>query len=280
MPHVISRDGTKIAFDQAGHGQPLVIVGGALSDRRFSKLVDLAERLSDRFTVVNYDRRGRGDSRDAQEYSVERELEDLRAVIDAIGGSASVWGWSSGAILAARAARAGVPIDSLMLYEPPFLVDDSRPVPPADLAAQLTELVQAGRRSAAVKLFFVKGMGMPSIIPIVLRLTPMWPRLKRLAHTIPYDWALLGDDINGKPLDPAEWSTLTARTLVMSGSKSPAQLRTAARALAEVLPNAEHRELERQSHNVAMKALAPVIADYVAGARRPVAAPDGQSAVA
>ena len=266
MPYVTSRDGTPIAYDRVGQGPPLILVAGALSDRRFSKLVQLADLLSDDFTVVNYDRRGRGDSGDSAPYAMEREFEDLQAVIDAVGGSAAVWGWSSGAVLAARAAAAGVAIDDLVLYEPPFLVDDSRTPPPADLLAQLTRVVGEGRRSDAIKLFFVKGMGLPAVVPAAMRLTPMWRRLKRVAHTIPYDWTLLGDDHLGRPLNADDWAPVTARTLVVSGSKSPTQLRNAARALAAVLPNGEHRELPGQSHNPSTKALAAVLIERLTGA--------------
>ena len=120
---------------------------------------------------------------------------------------------------------------------------------------------------------------MPAFIPVVMRLLPLWRRLKRVAHTIPYDWALLGDDHQGKPLDPAEWAPVTAPAVVLSGAKSPAQLRNAARAMAAVLPNAEHVELPGQSHNPSMKVLAPVLVDHLArdderapAAARPVAA--------
>ena len=275
MPYVTSRDGTQIAYDQVGTGPPLILVGGALSERRFSKLVQLAELLAGHFTVVNYDRRGRGDSGDTPPYALEREFEDLQAVIDAVGGTASVWGWSSGAVLAVRAAGAGVTIDRLALYEPPFLVDDSRKPPPADFEAQLARLLAEDRRSDAVKLFFVKGMGMPSVIPNLMRLLPFWRRLKALAHTIPNDWAMLGHDHQGKPLVLEEWAAVSQPTVVLAGAKSPAQLRNAARALAEVLPNATHRELPGQSHNPSMKALAPVLIEHLADgdARSAAAAP-------
>ena len=268
MPYVTSRDGTRIAYDHVGDGPPLVLVGGALSERRFSKLVQLAELLAGHFTVVNYDRRGRGDSGDTPPYALEREYEDLQAVVDVVGGTASAWGWSSGAVLAARAAGAGVTLDRLALYEPPFLVDDSRQPPPADFEAQLARLLAEDRRGDAVKLFFVKGMGMPSVIPNVMRLLPFWRRLKALAHTIPNDWAMLGHDHQGKPLVAAEWAAVTQPTVVLAGAKSPAQLRNAARALAEVLPNATHIELPGQSHNPSMKALAPVVIEHLEAADR------------
>jgi pimeloyl-ACP methyl ester carboxylesterase len=268
MQTVTSKDGTTIAYDRTGTGPAVVLVGGAFSHRAFPKMVELAELLSTRFMVINYDRRGRGDSGDTSAYTVEREIEDLAAVIDAIGGRASLWGWSSGGILALYAAAAGLPIDRVALYEPPFLIDDSRTPPPAGFAARIDELLATGRRGPAVTSILTTGMGMPGPIATALRLTPMWKRLKAIAHTFPYDWAIIGDNHAGRPLRAAEWSASTTPTLVLAGAKSPAQLRNAARAIAEILPNAQHRELPKQSHNPSMKALAPVIAEFLAQGRQ------------
>ena len=148
METVRSRDGTTIAFDRSGRGPSLIIVNGALSDRR--AVPDLASRLADELTVIAYDRRGRGDSTDTPPYAVEREIEDLAALVDVAGGSAFVFGHSSGAVLALGAAAAGVPIARLALYEPPLMVDDTRPPIPDDYVSHLDELVAAGRRGEAV----------------------------------------------------------------------------------------------------------------------------------
>jgi Alpha/beta hydrolase family len=273
MPYAVSADGTRLAYDATGHGPALVIVGGALSDRRFSKFVKLAELLARDFTAINYDRRGRGDSGDAPSYAIQREIEDLTAVIEAVGGRASVLGFSSGAVLAARAAAAGAPIDQMALYEPPFLVDDSRTPPAADFLVRLEALLAEERRGDAMRQLFVEGMGMPRLIPAVMRLLPIWRRLERVAHTIPYDWTLLGDDHQGRPLRRSDWAAATAPATVFSGSKSPAQLRSAARALAEVLPRAEHRELAGQSHNPSNKVLAAAVVEALAPARQATVAP-------
>lgn len=268
MNIVRSQDGTPIAFDQIGQGPPLILVGGAFSYRSFAKMVQLAELLSEQYTVINYDRRGRGDSGDAKPYAVEREIEDLEAVIEAVGGSASLWGWSSGGVLALRAVAAGLPIDKLAIYEPPFVVNDAGHIPPADLTAQLHEVTASGRRGAAVRLFMTKAMGIPPIIVTLMRCSPFWSKLKATALTTPYDWAVMGDTMWGKPLSRTQWAAVTLPTLVMAGEKTPAQLRDAARALADVLPNAEHRQLQRPSHNVSMPALAPVLLAFLAGAER------------
>jgi len=266
MQTVRSNDGTTIAFDRSGAGPAVILAGGAFSYRRFPKLLQLAELLSHRFTVINYDRRGRGDSGDTPPYAIEREIEDLAALVDAAGGAASFWGWSSGAVLGLRAAASGVGLQRLALFEPPFLVDASRPLPPRDFGVRLQALVDAGRRGAAARYFMTQGMGIPRPIVGLMRFAPFWRNLKATAHTLPYDWAVLGDTLSGRPLDPAEWSSATVPTLAIAGEKSPAQLRNAARALADVLPDVRHVELAGQNHDPSMKVLAPVLERFFARA--------------
>ena len=258
----LSRDGTAIAYDRVGDGPPVILVGGAFSYRGYPKLVELAELLSQRFTVVNYDRRGRGDSGDQLAYSVDREIEDLEALIVASRGPAYVWGMSSGAVLALRAAAAGAEIRRLALYEPPVILDPNGHVPPADFEERLEELVASGRRGAAVKYFMRKGMGAPAIFVNAMRVLPVWSRLKAVAHTLPYDLAVMGDTVTGKPLAPAEWRSVKAPTLVMAGEKTFPRARRAAQALADVLPAAEYRSLEGQNYNVSPAALAPALAAF------------------
>jgi pimeloyl-ACP methyl ester carboxylesterase len=258
-----SRDGTQIAFDRIGQGPPVIVVGGAFSWRRWKGFVELADLLSARFTVLNYDRRGRGDSGDTQPYALEREFEDLQAMIGVAGGSASVWGMSSGGILALEAARAGVAIEEIAAYEPPFIVDSSDGLPPDDFVPHIGALVDRGRRSEAVKYFMARVMGIPSLIPSLMSLwPPMWSKLKATAHTLPYEAVLVDRYVRGRPLDDAYWAPVTTPTLVVSGEKSPEKLRKGAAAVAGVLPNAEHRSLSGVSHNVKMSALAPVLVDF------------------
>jgi len=265
---VNSKDGTTIAFDRLGAGPPVILVGGAFSERKYKGMLQLADLLASRFTVINYDRRGRGDSGDTAPYAVEREVEDLGALIESAGGSAYVWGMSSGAVLAGRAAAAGLPIEKLALYQPPFSVDRNGHLPPEDLGPRLRELIAAGRRSQAVKYFITKGMGAPAVFVGLMRLAPpMWKRLKAVAHTLPYDYAIMGDTVTGKPLAADPWASVSAPTLVIDGGKSPASLRKAADALAEVVPGAQRRTLEGQSHNVSMKVLAPVLEAFFADGR-------------
>jgi pimeloyl-ACP methyl ester carboxylesterase len=262
-----SRDGTTIAFDRLGQGPPVILVGGAFSWRRWKGFVELAELLSSRFTVLNYDRRGRGDSGDSKPYALEREFEDLQAMMSVAGGSAFVWGLSSGGILALEAARAGVEIEKIAAYEPPFIVDSVDGLPPDDFVHDIGALAERERRSEAVKYFMARVMGIPSLVPTLMSLwPPMWSKLKATAHTLPYEAALIDRHVRGRPVDESYWARVGTPTLIVSGEKSPEKLRKGAAAIATALPNAEHVALPGVSHNVKMSALAPVLADFFASA--------------
>jgi pimeloyl-ACP methyl ester carboxylesterase len=253
---VTSRDGTTIAFDRQGDGPPVILVAAALSDR--SDTTRLAALLAEHFTVINYDRRGRGDSGNTAPYRVEREIEDLEAVIEAAGGSAYVFGSSSGAVLALRAASSGANITKLALFEPPFPVpdDDSGATPPTDSAARARALVEAGRRDDAVKHFMTHDVGVPGPFLLVMRvmMRKMWSNMVATAHTLPYDYAIVEDSVDGKPLADLEWVSVTAPTLVLDGGKSPARLRRPAHLVATVVPGAQHRTLDGQNHGAVMTA--------------------------
>jgi pimeloyl-ACP methyl ester carboxylesterase len=271
---VRSPDGTRIALDRTGDGPPLVLVGGAFSFRRWRGFVQLAELLAPRFTVVGYDRRGRGDSGDAPRYAVEREIDDLAAVIDAAGGRAHVFGMSSGGVLALRAAAAGVAVDRLVVYQPPFVVGADGHVPPAGFAERLRDLAMSGREGRAVAYFMREGMGAPRAFVGMMRLVrPIWSNLEAVAHTLPYDVAVMGETVAGRPLAAEPWASVTHPTLVVHGAKSPASLRRAADELAVLVPDARPRTLPGQSHNVSMKVLAPVITEFLAPARGPEGSP-------
>lgn len=241
MFSVTSKDGTKIAYDKTGQGPALIFVAGAFSYRKFPGQVQLANLLSEQFTVYNYDRRGRGDSGDSsQPYVISQEIEDLEAMIIAAGGSSYVWGLSSGAVLALQAAASGLAITKLALHEPPFVVDASDRKPPDHFGSHVRELIAANRRSDAVKFFMTKGMGAPSFIVSLMRIMPgVWARLMAVAHTLPYDAALLDGYMEGKPLPEGLWGTVTMPTLVLEGTESPISLRHGAQNLARVLPNAK-----------------------------------------
>ncbi|MFF2888590.1 alpha/beta fold hydrolase [Paenibacillus sp. NPDC057967] len=239
MQYVFSKDGTRIAYDQTGKGPSLILVSGAFGYRKFAGVAKLADLLSGQFTVYNYDRRGRGDSGDAKPYAIEREIEDLEAVIQAAGGSAYVWGLSSGAVLCMQAAARGVQMKKLVLHEPPFVVDKADRIAPVGFARGVTELIATGKRAEAVRYFMTKGMGAPAFVVSLMRLMPgVWSTLTGLAHTLPYDAALLDGHMEGKPLSPAMWQGVAMPTLVLEGTESPASLRRGAQATAAILPNA------------------------------------------
>ncbi|HZA89330.1 MAG TPA: alpha/beta hydrolase [Solirubrobacterales bacterium] len=256
---VRSRDGTTIAFDRTGDGPPLIFVGGAFQQRSGQGMAQLAALLAPRLTVYNYDRRGRGDSGDTAPYAVEREVEDLEALIAEAGGSAFVFGMSSGGVLALEAARR-LPITRLAVYDPPFMVDDSGPRPPADHQAQLTELVSSGRPGDAAEFFMTKIIGMPTEAVAPMRGSPIWPALEQVAHTLPYDGAVMGD--YSLPIE--RMRSVTVPTLVIAGEKTDPRLRRAARALWAALPDVQQRTLEGQTHEWAPEVLAPALERFFA----------------
>lgn len=268
MSTLISKDGTRIAFDQAGTGEPLILVDGALCYRVFGPSSALAELLKDYFTVFTYDRRGRGESSDSATYAVEREIEDLEALIDAAGGSAYVYGASSGAALALEAANALPSIQKLALYEAPFIVDDSLPPRPDDLLPRMQALVAEDRRGDAVKLF-MKTVGVPGIFIFMMRVMPMWSKLKSVAHTLPYDFTILEGLGSGQPLPADRWSSVAMPALVMDGGKSPTWMRNAMRALGNTLPNAQYLTLEGQTHMLKAEAVAPILKEFFTSSRSP-----------
>ncbi|HEY4382882.1 MAG TPA: alpha/beta hydrolase [Ktedonobacteraceae bacterium] len=264
MKKVISQDGTTIAYDQVGQGPMLILVDGALCYRAFGPSGALAKMLAPHFTVITYDRRGRGESGDAASYAIEREIEDIQALIEAVGGSAFVFGISSGAALALETANRLPAITKLALYEAPFIVDDSgRPITQQFLG-RLKELVAANRRGDAVRLF-MKQVGTPGFVIAIMRFMPPWAKLKAVAHTLPYDITILVDHGMGKPLPSTAWTSVTAPTLVMDGGKSPVSMRNAMQALAKTLPNANYSTLAGQTHMVKPEVLTPALENFFAG---------------
>jgi pimeloyl-ACP methyl ester carboxylesterase len=263
MNTVRSADGTTIAFTQAGQGPALILVDGALCSRSFGPMPKLAAQLTPHFTVYTYDRRGRGDSGDTAPYSPEREVEDIEALVARAGAGETVYvhGTSSGAALALDAASRIPAIGKLALYEPPFIVDDTRSAIPDDYLARLNRLVAEGRRGDAVKMF-MRFVGTPAIVTAVMPFTLVWSKLKAVAHTLPYDISILQDHQRGTPLTPQEWAAVKTPTLVAAGGKSPAWMTNATRALADVLPDATYRTLPGQTHMVKPQAIAPVLTEF------------------
>ena len=258
METVASADGTSIAHERTGDGPPLVVVNGALADRAAS--APLAGLLGEWFTVYAYDRRGLGDSGDAMPYAVEREIEDLAAVIGAAGGSAHVFGHSSGGILALKATAHGVGVDRLVAYEPPFIVDDSHE--PVDvLLEEIRERLAAGDRSGALEAFFVRAVEMP--VPAVeqMKATPAWAGMALMAHTLPNNMV-----VTGHPGVPAEQlAAIGVPTLVMLGGDSPPFMAAAVRDVVAAVPGARQQILPGQTHRADPTVLAPALRDFFLG---------------
>lgn len=266
MPHVTSRDGTRIAYATHGQGPPLILVDGAFCYREFGPAPKLAPLLAKTHAVYAYDRRGRGESGDAKTYAVEREIEDLRALLDAAGGSAALVGLSSGAVLAMRAAAAGLPVTRLVMYEPPLVARDApAPVPP-DRWPEIETHLAAGRRSDAVKAF-MRMVGVPAFAIPLMRVMPgVWSKLTAVAPTLPYDHEVLGRGSAEKPMPASVEAAMRAvrvPTLVGLGGKSPAYMRHTAETVAKTIPGAKLRVLDGQTHNVSEKALAPVVTEFL-----------------
>lgn len=261
MGTVRSNDGTKIAYNRHGAGPPVILVGGAFQHRAFDPSTErLAELLSATgLSVFHYDRRGRGESGDTPPYAVERELEDIDALINAAGGSAALYGSSSGGNLALEAAMAGSAVPRLAVWEPNYLVDDSRSHLPGDYVAHLEKLIAGGRRGDAVEYFMTTAVGIPPEFVAQMRDAPMWEGMEGVAHTLSYD----GQVTAGFALPTTRLRSLAAPALVLDGGQSP-WMASGARALADALPDAQHRTLEGQEHGVEPDAIAPVLADFFA----------------
>jgi len=256
-----SKDGTLIAFDRVGDGRPIILVDGALCYRASGPMGQLAGLLAQHFSVFTYDRRGRGDSGDTSPYAIEREVDDIDALIREAGGSACLFGVSSGAALALEAANRGLAVRKLALYEAPFIVDASRPPIPDDFLARLNGLVASGRRADAVRLF-MKLVGVPSVFITLMRFLPAWSKLTSVAHTLPYDITLVKDHQRGESLPAGRWAHVTMPTLVMDGGKSPVWMRHGMKALGDVLPSAKYRTLDGQTHMLKAQAVTPVLSEF------------------
>jgi pimeloyl-ACP methyl ester carboxylesterase len=263
METVRSADGSLIAYERSGEGPPVLLVSGAMTDRQVN--APIAELLSAHCTVFNYDRRGRGDSGDACTVfgapadALRREIEDIKALLGAAGGTAGVWGASSGAVLAAEAVAAGLPITRLAMWEPPYGLtgDDARAH--KEYTGKLHAAVAEGRRGDAAELF-LRRVGVPDEFLDGMRRSPAWPAMEKIAPTLRYDAAAQGDGL----LPADRLSAIKVPTLVLDGGASMDVLRAAARAVAETVPDVRHRTLEGQEHNVAAEAIVPALAEFFA----------------
>ena len=262
----VSADGTVIAFTAWGEGEPLIIIDGATAHPAVNPTNEEVGRLlSDRFRTYAYDRRGRGESTDTTPYAVQREIEDLAALIDVAGAPVTVFGWSSGAVLALDAAAAGLPIARLALFEPPFVVDDSRPPLPADYVERLDAAIAGGRPADAAELFLTAAAGVPAEAVAGIRQSEYWPVMEAVAPTIGYDGRIMGTTMSGAPLPTDRWAGVKAPTLVMHGTGTFPFIVAGARALAELLPTATLRAVEGEQHSAPAGVLAAALRDFAAG---------------
>jgi pimeloyl-ACP methyl ester carboxylesterase len=259
MDTVSSKDGTTIAFDRLGDGPAVILVSGGSVDRGSN--AGVAEILASGYRVFNYDRRGRGPSGDTPPFAIDREVEDIEAVADAAGGSAYLYGSSSGAALALIAAEQ-LPgkITKLALWEPPFILDPAAR-PPADQVEQYNTMLAEGRPGDAAQYFMEKVVRMPAEFVASARSQPWWAANEALAHTLPYDATIMGD--YSLPVDRA--AAVTIPTLVLDGGASFGFMGPTADALAKVLPHGQRRTLAGQEHNIDPNVLGPALKEFFAG---------------
>jgi pimeloyl-ACP methyl ester carboxylesterase len=259
----VSADGTVIAFTTWGEGEPLIIIDGATAYPAINPAnEEIGRLLSDEFRTYAYDRRGRGQSTDTAPYAVQREIEDLAALIKIAGAPATVFGWSSGAVLALDAAAAGLPIARLALFEPPFVVDDSRPPLPADYVERVDAAVAAGRPGDAAELFLTNAAGLPVEAVDGMRQSEFWPVMEAVAPTIGYDGRIMGTTMSGASLPRERWAAVTVPTLVLHGIGTFPFIIAGTSALAELLPTATLQAVTGEQHSAPADVLVSALRDF------------------
>jgi pimeloyl-ACP methyl ester carboxylesterase len=258
MNQVQSKDGTRIAYEITGNGPSLILIGGAFCDRHArASGTPLAKLLAAHFTVFSYDRRGRGDSSDTLPFAIEREVEDLDALIAAAGGRAYVYGISSGGLLALESAARELAIDKIAVYEAPLVLDVNR-CPSENLAVELDALSSSGKRSEAAELFLTRVVGVPAAAIQGMKQAPMWRGLEALAHTLSYDVRLA----SAAPTLVERVRSVRASTLGVDGGESPPWMHEGSRRLADAVSHGTYRTLDGQTHDVKPAALATALMDF------------------
>jgi len=268
MSTVISKDGTRIVCERSGRGPALIVVDGALCSRAFGPSQKLATLLAPHFTVYRYDRRGRGESGDGPSYAPARETEDLAALVEHAGGSAALVGLSSGAALSLEAAASGLPLTGVVAYEPPY-VDDAGTRGGEAFETRLRAFIANGNRGGAVRYFMRDMVGAPAPVVFVMRFVPgVWPKLKAVAHTLPYDAALM----SAFRIPRQRFASIRVPVLVMHGSRTDARLKGAATAISQAIPHARHEELAGQTHNVKPDVLTAASVAFIASCAKAASA--------
>lgn len=263
MPFTSSKDGTRIGYSTVGAGPMVVFVDGALCYRGAGPSGPQADALKDRFTVVTYDRRGRGESGNTLPYAPEREVEDLEAVIDAVGGSAMLMGVSSGGVLSLDTANRSSRVTKVFSYEAPLMLDSARVLDPS-YERRMYDLIGAGDTGGAVKHFLRNGVGAPAFFVFIMQFMPMWKDLKAIGATLAHDTAITVPMQQGKPLPAGKWSHVSQPVLAVGGSKSPAWMRNAQKAIAGVLRNGRHDELIGGDHMAKAELITPMVKAFFA----------------
>lgn len=267
MGTVTSKDGTRIAFETVGAGPAVILVNGAMSYRRAfdTTLEDLAELLSQDFTVYDFDRRGRGestDNSDVKSFTKEREIEDIQALVEEAGGEAMVVGFSSGGCVMLETTAVTPGITKAFVYEVPFIVDDSR-APLADYTGYTTQLVAEGKLDELIEYFITVVAGIPAeFVGGIKQDQAMWAKMRAIVPTLPHDAAFMSEFMKGKPLPAGYWEKVKVPVLVGDGGASPAWLRNAAEALGKALPYASRETFADQTHSVDPRVLAPSMIEF------------------
>ncbi len=267
MSSTVSKDGTVIGYDKIGVGPAVILIAGATQYRGIDQQTPEMARLlaAAGFTVINYDRRGRGESGDTLPYAVAREVEDIAALIAVAGGRASLYGSSSGCALALEAAQSGLPVEKLVLYEPPYVVDDSWAPPPRDYFQQLKGFRERGDKAGALTYFFTASIHMPPEAVEGMKQSPFWGALEPVGHTIEYDALCMGKEaVEGGLAETQRWNRVTQPVLVVDGDASFPFIAAGADTVAKVL-GAGRQTLPGQGHGPAPEAIAPVVAGFLRG---------------
>ncbi|WLR42282.1 alpha/beta hydrolase [Bacillus carboniphilus] len=253
-----SKDGTTLAYDVYGDGPALIYITGAICHRSFKPIVRDAKIFATEFTVYNYDRRGRGDSGNTLPYTIEREIEDIEAIIDAAGGKAYLYGHSSGAVIALESAlRLGNKVQKVIMYDAPYVRDDKEKAEYKQLSQKIHDLL-GSKKNAETILTFLKGIGMPKVFVLLLPLLPGWRNIKALAPTLAYDITLTQD------MPPIERATrISIPIQIIVGEKSPISIYHVGRQLTEAIPNARFVQLAKQDHMVNGKTLLPLLSNFL-----------------